>query len=206
MKTRLLFLLKALSLLALSVVLTIYFAWLIYPLEVKWLRLIDRVIFSDQTIIANFNVLMRYLTQPWVGQLAMPDFPSSSDGLYHFEAVKGLFQIAQATLLVSFPILYLSWSKPWEWKQKRFYEQGFLSMAVLPLVLGLLIALIGFSNFFVLFHHILFPGDSTWIFDPSLDPVIKILPETYFLHCFLLFFILYELIFIGAYLKAKKHR
>ena len=74
---------------------------------------------------------------------------------------------------------------------------------VLPLLIGLGGVLIGFDQFFTLFHQILFVGDDTWLFDPAKDPVIMILPETFFLHAFLLFFALYESFFAYLYLKSR---
>ena len=35
---------------------------------------------------------------------------------------------------------------------------------------------------FVLMHKILFRNDF-WIFDAQTDPIIKILPDTFFMHC-----------------------
>ena len=35
---------------------------------------------------------------------------------------------------------------------------------------------------FVTFHHIAFDNDY-WIFDYTTDPVINILPDTFFMHC-----------------------
>ena len=34
----------------------------------------------------------------------MPDFPSSADGLHHFQAVKYLFHLTQALFLVLLPV------------------------------------------------------------------------------------------------------
>ena len=52
-------------------------------------------------------------------------------------------------------------------------------------VLGVLGAM-NFDAFFVKFHHTFFPGKDNWIFDPSRDEIIKILPETFFMNCALL--------------------
>lgn len=193
-------------LLGLAVLATIYGAWLIYPLEIKWLNLTDTVILSDQTIWNNFNHLMNYLTNPFNWVLGMPDFPSSPEGLYHFEAVKKLFHLAQVVTLGTFPVAILFFKKFKTVSSTVSYYKLFLGMAVLPIVLGLVITGIGFSTFFVVFHQVLFPGDSTWLFDPNLDPVIQILPENYFLHCFILFFICYEVCFVSVTLWIRNHR
>lgn len=204
MKTKLTFGGSLLFLLSLSILLTIYLAWFLYPLEISWLHLTSRVPFQPQIIQHNFNVLMDYLTNPLNQALKMPDFPSSASGIHHFAVVKGLFHLAQGVAIVTLPIFYLFWKQVIQKGFLSLYRRGILIMVCLPLVLGLVAVFIGFEQFFTLFHQILFVGDDTWLFDPANDPVILILPEDYFLHAFLLFFCLYELIFGFMYLKSRK--
>ena len=204
MKTKLTFGGSLLFLLSLSILLTIYLAWLVYPLEISWLHLTSRVPFQPQTIQQNFNVLMDYLTNPLNQALKMPDFPSSASGIHHFAVVKGLFHLAQGVAIVTLPIFYLFWKEVIQKGFLSLYRRGLLIMLSLTMVLALVGIFIGFEQFFTLFHQILFVGDDTWLFDPAKDPVILILPEDFFLHAFLLFFCLYELIFGFMYLKSRK--
>ena len=204
MKTKLTFGGSLLFLLSLSILLTIYLAWLVYPLEISWLHLTSRVPFHPQTIQHNFNVLMDYLTNPLNQALKMPDFPSSASGIHHFAVVKGLFHLAQGVAVATLPVFYLFWKQVIQKGFLSLYRRGLLIMLSLPLVLGLVGVFIGFEQFFTLFHQILFVGDDTWLFNPAKDPVILILPEDFFLHAFLLFFCLYELIFGFMYLKSRK--
>ena len=204
MKTKLTFGGSLLFLLSLAILLTIYLAWFMYPQEISWLNLSNRVPFQPQTIQHNFNVLMDYLTNPLNQALKMPDFPSSASGIHHFAVVKGLFHLAQGVAIVTLPIFYLFWKQVIQKGFLSLYRRGLLIMLSLPLVLGLVGVFIGFEQFFTLFHQILFVGDDTWLFDPAKDPVILILPEDFFLHAFLLFFCLYELIFGFMYLKSRK--
>ncbi|EPD87589.1 TIGR01906 family membrane protein [Streptococcus sp. HPH0090] len=204
MKTKLTFGGSLLFLLSLSILLTIYLAWFMYPQEISWLHLTSRVPFQPQTIQHNFNVLMDYLTNPLNQALKMPDFPSSPSGIHHFAVVKGLFHLAQGVAIVTLPIFYLFWKQVIQKGFLFLYRRGLFIMLSLPLVLALVGIFIGFEQFFTLFHQILFVGDDTWLFDPAKDPVILILPEDFFLHAFLLFFCLYELIFGFMYLKSRK--
>ena len=204
MKTKFTFVGSLLFLLSLAILLTIYLAWLIYPQEISWLNLTNRVHLQPQTIQHNFNVLMDYLTNPFSQQLEMPDLPSSVSGLHHFEVVKGLFHLAQGVAIVTLPIFYLFWKQVIQKGFLPLYRRALLIILSLPLVLGLVGVFIGFEQFFTLFHQILFVGDDTWLFDPAKDPVILILPENFFLHAFLLFFCLYELIFGFMYLQSRK--
>lgn len=204
MHTKILHLLSLVWLLALAILVTIYLAWAIYPLEISWLQLDQQLVMTSQTLQDNFKVLMHYLTLPWVGTLAMPDFPSSASGLKHFVDVKHLFHLVQGiVLLLALPsFIHL-------WKNSRsgalwLYEKSYLWMTILPLVIGGVGLLLGFETFFTLFHNLLFPGDNSWLFDPRTDPVIWALPEAFFLHCFIIFFSIYEFLAVGLYLLAKK--
>ena len=203
MKTKLTFWGSMLFLLSLSILLTIYLAWVFYPLEIEWLNLADRVYLKSETIQYNFHILMDYLINPFSQDLQMPDFRSSAAGLHHFAVVKKLFHLVQLVTLVILPCFYFFVKKIVKKGFLPLYRKSILTLVLLPLVIGFLGMLIGFEQFFTLFHQILFVGDDTWLFDPAKDPVILILPETFFLHAFLLFFGLYESFFGFLYLKSR---
>ncbi|HFI0715937.1 TPA: TIGR01906 family membrane protein [Streptococcus suis] len=192
MRTKLQIIGTILFVLSAAVLGTIYLAWLVYPLEISFLGLEKVVYMKAADISYNFNILMNYLTNPFASILDMPNFSSSADGLKHFADVKGLFHLAQLIILISLPAVFYFWKEVVQKGYGKLYRTVFMWMALAPLLIALVGMLIGFDSFFVLFHHLLFPGDSTWLFDPLKDPVIYILPQEFFLHCFILFFILYE--------------
>ena len=192
MKTKLTFWSSMLFLLSLSILLTIYLAWIFYPLEIQWLNLTDRVYLKPETIQYNFHILMNYLTNPFIQVLQMPDFRSSTAGLHHFAVVKNLFHFVQLVALVTLPSFYFFVKGIVKKGFLSLFSKGLLTLVVLPVLIGLGGVLIGFEQFFTLFHQILFVGDDTWLFDPAKDRVILILPEIFFLHAFVLFFALYE--------------
>ena len=204
MKTKFTFVGSLLFLLALAILVTIYLAWILYPFEISWLNLTNRVHLKSDIIQYNFHILMDYLTNPFNPVLEMPDFPSSESGLHHFAVVKGLFHLTQGVALVTLPFFYIFWNQVVRKGFLSLYRRGLLIMLSLPLILGLVGVFIGFEQFFTLFHQILFVGDDTWLFDLAKDPVILILPEDFFLHAFLLFFCLYELIFGFVYILSWK--
>ncbi|MBP2619847.1 TIGR01906 family membrane protein [Streptococcus panodentis] len=204
MRDRLRFSASLLFLLAAAVVLTIYLAWLLYPLEIAYFDLPAKVYLKAETIQYNFNILMNYLTNPFSRQLAMPDFRSSAAGLHHFQAVKYLFHLAQAVFLLTLPAFVLFIRNVVRKGLLALYRRAFLLLSLLPLILTAVAFLIGFNSFFTLFHQLLFVGDSTWLFDPAKDPVIWILPEDFFLHAFILFALLYEAFFVTFYALSRK--
>ena len=209
MKAKLQVLSTILTILSAAILLTIYLAWIFYPLEIQWLNLEKVVYMKAEDILYNFHILMDYLTNPFQQVLAMPNFSSSADGLHHFQQVKWLFHISQFLFLISLPASISFLKNVLNKGYGGLFQKVFVWMAILPLLMGLMGALIGFNAFFTLFHQILFVGDSTWLFNPHTDPVIYILPEEFFFHCFILFFLLYEalinavLIFISWKRKQK---
>ncbi len=48
------------------------------------------------------------------------------------------------------------------------------------------LAAIDFDRAFVVFHSLFFPGKDNWIFAPSTDAIITILPQDFFMHCAIL--------------------
>ena len=78
MRDKLRFSASALCLLAAAILLTIYLAWLLYPMEISYFNLPDKVYLKAETIQYNFNILMNYLTNPFNHKLAMPDFRASA--------------------------------------------------------------------------------------------------------------------------------
>ncbi|CYU93894.1 TIGR01906 family membrane protein [Streptococcus suis] len=195
MRTKLQIIGTILFVLSAAVLGTIYLAWLVYPLEISFLGLEKVVYMKAADISYNFNILMNYLTNPFASVLDMPNFSSSADGLKHFADVKHLFHLTQGIFILTLPAFVLF--------VKNILLKGYGDLVkkvifwtmLTPMIIGLLGVLVGFDQFFVLFHTVLFPGDSTWLFDPAKDPVIYILPQEFFLHCFVLFFVLYEFFF-----------
>ena len=204
MKTKFTFVGSLLFLLSVAILLTIYLSWLVYPLEISWLNLTSRVDLKSDIIQYNFHILMDYLTNPFNPVLEMPDFPSSESGLHHFAVVKGLFHLTQGVALVTLPFFYIFWNQVVRKGFLSLYRKTLVFMVGLPVGLGLFGVFIGFERFFTLFHQFLFVGDDTWLFDPAKDPVILILPENFFLHCFILFFVTYEILFGLFYFKSRR--
>src|SRR5699024_11703113 len=89
-------------------------------------------------------------------------------------------------------------------RHKRFWRlvQPFKIGMLVPIVFGFFM-LVGFDRFFILFHETFFNNDD-WLFDPTTDPIINVLPEQFFMHSFILFFILIELFFAFFVIIGKR--
>lgn len=193
-----------LTVVSLSITVTINFRP-IYVFDVDYLNILEYTTIGKKELLENFGQLMNYLNNPFISNLQLPNFPVSESGAFHFYEVKRLFLLNYGVLLVTLlPTgLFLRYLKKngWLWRLMRPCQIGMF----IPVVLLLLMA-IGFDQFFVQFHSIFFNNDA-WLFDPATDPVINVLPETFFMHCFILFFILLEiLLFLGYWVGRRALR
>ncbi len=204
MKTKIQTISTVLLLISGAILATIYLAWWLYPLEITYLRLEKVVYMKAADISYNFTILLNYLTNPFQQVLDMPNFSSSVDGLKHFRDVKYLFHLVQLIFVVSLPGAVLFYKNVLRKGYGVLYRKVFIWLVLTPAIIGLIGLVIGFDRFFVLFHHVLFPGDSTWLFDPAKDPVIYILPQEFFLHCFVFFFVFYELVSLSLLFIIQK--
>lgn len=190
-----------LAIISAVIFLTINSVWL-YWLNLKLGHLSSIVQVSTSRIFQNYMQLLGFLEFPWITHLDMMDFPTSPSGLQHFIDVKHLFLLNNVILIVTV------------WPAVRFVRQlsvrkvlwklirPFQIAAVVPLISGLLM-LVNFNQFFIDFHKLLF-RNSDWLFDPRFDPVILVLPESFFSQCFVLAFILFELVMLIGVWQGRR--
>ncbi|SJZ80217.1 integral membrane protein TIGR01906 [Pilibacter termitis] len=192
------------------VYMSIFLGSIVFVIHAKFLYLIilrteklqNIVPLSEKEIIKNYDALMDYMNNPFEKTLVMPNFPSSTQGLIHFAEVKNLFILATVLFVLAFLgaiwyLLKIRRENAW-WK---FIFSVKIAMLA-PFVIGIFSAL-NFDVVFTLFHKILFRNDF-WIYDATKDPIIKVLPENYFLLCFFVFFGLAEILLAGLFWKARK--
>ncbi|MGX7132295.1 TIGR01906 family membrane protein [Enterococcus songbeiensis] len=174
----------------------------LYVWAIDHLEILSYTELSKTELLKNYDLLMNFLNNPFNTTLSLPDFPMSEAGRGHFYDVKKLFLldygIFLATVIPSGLFFRRMWKEKRLWHLIRPFQWG---MAV-PVVLGSLMA-IGFDTFFVKFHELFFANDD-WLFDPVTDPIINVLPEDYFMYCFILAFLLIELFFFLVVLSGKR--
>ena len=187
-----------------AVVFTVFFKPLYY-FDINYLN-IDQISGLDaETIKENYRILINYQSIFYQGTLNLPDFVMSDSGRIHFEEVKRIFEAIQVMMVISGLISIPMTIKKIKEKEYRFLRLTGLITIIVPTVLGFLAAL-DFERAFVLFHQIVFRNDY-WIFDYRTDPVITILPETFFMHCFMLIVVivcLLGIICLGYYRYQQK--
>lgn len=190
-----------LFLLTLAITITINFRPL-YRFSIQRFDLLTISGLDQETLLKNFDQLMDFLNKPWITSMNLPDFSMSAAGYGHFVDVKYLFLLNYAVLLVTVipAVAYLLYLKRNGrlWQLVRPFQWG---MGV-PVILGFLMA-IGFDTFFVKFHELFFSNDD-WLFDPATDPIINVLPEGFFMYCFILAFVLLEVFFFLMVLIGRR--
>lgn len=190
---------------SIAVVFTVNFRPLYY-MDIKLLNIEATSGIRHSEILLNYNALIDYCSPFFTGALNFPTFEASQSGLQHFAEVKNIFvsfyYIGITTLLIGIAIMI---------QKHKNQEYGYLLVSgitsvVLPALLGIYMAA-DFDRAFLLFHKLFFRNDY-WIFDPTTDPVIKILPEYFFLHCAILIIsivLLFCIAFIMTYYWKKSH-
>lgn len=189
--------------LSLGVIFTINFRPLYY-LDVKVLNIPESSGYTKDEVITNYDALIDYSSPFFKGELDFPTLESSPSGIRHFKEVKDIFMLFYglgiASLITAISIMIYKFKK----RDVSYMAVSSLTAIILPTIIGLLLA-IDFDTAFVMFHRIFFNNDY-WLFDPATDPIINILPSTFFLHCALMiivFILLGSLILYLTYLRLK---
>lgn len=190
---------------SIAVVITINFRPLYY-LDIKLLNIEAMSGISKSEILRNYNALIDYSSPFFRGDLIFPTLTSSQSGLKHFAEVKNLFTdfyVLGAITLVLGIIIIIQKAKN---KDYSYLIVSSITAIVLPLFLSIVMSL-DFDRTFIIFHKIFF-NNNDWMFDPVTDPVIYILPDTYFMHCaimIILIVLLFSFIFMAVYFSNKKY-
>jgi integral membrane protein (TIGR01906 family) len=116
--------------------------------------------------------------------------------------VRRLFIFDILVALVTLPFA-IRWLHRLKITSKRYLlVRPFMIGAVVPIGLTALLAM-NFDRFFIVFHEMLFRNQD-WLFDPATDPIINVLPEGFFMLCFLLAFGLFEAVMIWGIWRGRQ--
>ena len=111
----------------------------------------------------------------------MPTLKSSIQGKIHFEEVRDVFKVLNKINIISGVISVLGIYIVLKKKEIKIIKYAGIISILIPIFLLIPIT-IQFEKSFEIFHRLIFNNDY-WIFDPSKDPVINMLPAEFFLHC-----------------------
>lgn len=171
-----------------------------YYWHIDLYNIVDATGVSKENLIYSFNELMDSLM--FFKPFSEGVFPFSEEGKSHFLDCQVLFVLDYVVLIVSAILLvvYLFALR----KNKNIIYRPFnmsisVIMMLIPLVLigGLgIFALIDLNAAYAFFHKIFFHGKDNWVFNASTDPIIKALPQEFFINCGILILGSYVLIYL----------
>lgn len=153
----------------------------LYYLDVTLLNIEERSGLSRDIIKENYDTLIEYNSPFFTDELELPTLKSSDTGLQHFVEVKRIitsfYYLAAITGVLLIPFVIYKIRRD---HSLRFFRSASAMILIIPIIVGIWFA-VNFDQAFVTFHQIFFDNDY-WIFSPETDPVITILPDTFFLH------------------------
>ena len=142
--------------------------------------------YSESEIRQAYDEVLDYLTLPGKG-FGTGVMPISHEAEHHFADCKVLFDLNAVVLVGSALVLAVLFLVRKKWGPYRLgkhsapFWAAVLSLTA-PIVIGALAAL-DFDRAFVIFHSIFFPGKTNWVFDWYEDPIIRVLPQSFFMNC-----------------------
>ena len=162
-----------------------------YSSDIDKLNICETSGFSREEIMQNYNAMLQYLSPFSTAKFYLPTMKYSVSGSYHFSQCKALFNIVYLLGFASAIFLVILFAK--KVVSRLTLRISAIITILIPLLLNCAFSM-NTDKAFEVFHLILFEGKS-WIFDPKLDEIIKILPVDYFVHCA---YFLAALWFVGA--------
>ena len=168
--------------------------------------------YTYEEIKQAYDEVLDYLTIPGK-KFSTGVMPFSEEGAAHFADCKVLFDLnATVLILSSIALLVLFFLRrkvgPYRLFRKPAAVWSAVGVIVIPVVVGALAAM-DFDRAFVVFHHIFFPGNENWMFNPYTDAIIRVLPQDFFMHCAILIgvgVVLQALIILVCYFATKPFR
>ncbi len=194
----------SLFIISFAITFTVFFKPLYY-FDIDYLNIDKYVGLSKDIIKHNYDILINYQSLFSNQQLYLPDFIMSETGRIHFIEVKRIFVFIQLLCIITGLCSLFLIIKNNKKKEYLYLKATSILTVGIPTVIGLL-ASIDFDMAFVVFHKIFFRNDY-WIFDYRVDPVIMILPQDFFMHCFIMIvFIIISISIIIYFIYRKKEK
>ena len=194
--------LAAVTTICIAVSVTVLFRQLYY-FDIDRLNIPENSGFTRQECIRNYDVLIDYNTLGGEKELQFPDMAMSMQGRIHFEEVKTIFTAAQ--IIAAAGGLFLTGLLIWRRRTYRWMRVSVIMSAVIA-ISTLEAVFVDWQWTFVVMHKIFFRNDY-WLFNPATDPIIKILPDTFFMHCGMMIVgivVFINIIFEILYRKKRK--
>ncbi len=184
----------------------------VYYIYANTANLAEQTGFGHSEIKEAYDAVLDYLTLPGK-EFSAGGLKYSEDGKAHFEDCKKLFSLNTSVLIISSAaiiatLLFSRNKKDISSLLRRGAAYAGFSAIALPLLIGTVVAT-NFDIAFTVFHKLFFPGKSNWIFNPSTDEIILILPQDFFMLCATLIgisvlFLSFAFVFFGLQASKKQ--
>lgn len=152
-------------------------------------------------IYSDYRQIIMYLQLPWVTDLRLHYIPITTSAIHHFNDVRQLFLINELLM----PVMALLALR----ELRREKRQAQLWRLNLPFQMLFILILFGgfilFTNFdrsFIRFHYLVF-SNMDWVFDPKTNPVILLMPQSFFSLLFTLVIVISTSLCLAVWLWTK---
>ena len=170
-----------------SIYITLLFKPLYYS-DISILNIEQSSNINKKELKVNYDYVITYLIQNKSKEFNLPTLPSSDHGKIHFKEVKAIFDKLKIMLLLSILISIIGIMLNRKHKKIDYLLTSANLLIIIPAIL-IIPFLVNFDKSFTTFHHVFFKNDY-WLFDIQSDPIITILPQSFFFHCAILIIIL----------------
>lgn len=155
----------------------------LYLFDVNILNIEKNSNMNLNDINKNYDYIIKFLTHKKYKEFSLPTLPVSKNGSVHFQEVKNIFITIDYLFYISLilSILFMSINLYLGTDTFNYLKWSSICLILLSTIF-IIPFIVTFNKSFNFVHKILF-NNNYWIFDPNTDPIIKILPEPFFLHC-----------------------
>lgn len=135
-------------------------------------------------LLGDYWRLLAYLQLPWMTRLHLKVLPITFSTVLHFRDVRHLLLGNEfVAVLSSYLVIRLLI------KQKQLFQlfrlKELLQLIILIGILLCWLPIVNFNDWFINFHRLLF-RNHYWLLNPHQDPIILMLPTSFFIKVFLL--------------------
>lgn len=174
----------------------------LYYFDIGHLNIAEKSGYTQEQCVRNYDILIDYNLIGGPDKLEFADMGMSEQGRIHFEEVKAIFTAAQwiGAAGTAAVILLLCRRRDPHWLKASVMSASAICAAVLTAII------VDWRRTFAAMHEIFFRNDY-WIFNPDTDPIIRLLPNMFFMHCGIMIIgivLLINIIFWIIYRKRTK--
>ncbi len=181
----------------------VHVADFVYELDYDYLDIGSYSGVTKEVAVRNYKAVMDFLSPFKKTEFNLPDLAFSETGAIHFDECRDIFVgvyilgALSALIIVAAAIIAKK-----RGTNGRFLLVSSITTVALPVALLGLFA-IDFDAVFVVFHKLFF-NNNYWYFDSATDPIINILPETFFMHCAIIIVSFWIIAAIVQYIMYKQ--